>query len=105
MDVAHWAFVVMAFGGTFVLRAPESLMFLAGIAVASLILRVTMKNSCIITEVANTTSLPNITGMQVTRLFAGLLFAVLCRLLLQLVFGRGFPLDQLLRAITGHEVG
>ncbi|CAJ1397340.1 unnamed protein product [Effrenium voratum] len=99
LDVAHWAFVVMSFGGAVLLRAPESLGFTALVAAASLAFRLSMRNQCIITSVARTSSLPRISGKAVTRFFLALLLVSVARLALQLAFGRGFPWDQLIRAI------
>ena len=103
LDVAHWAFVVMSFGGAIVLRAPESLAFTAGIAASSLAFRLSMRNRCIITSVARTSSLPRISGKSVTNFFLALLILSVTRLLLQLAFGRGFPWDQLFHAIEGKH--
>lgn len=102
LDIAHWAFVVMSFGGAILLRAPESLGFTAGIAAASLVFRLSMRNRCIITSVAQTSSLPRISGKGVTNFFLALLILSVARLLLQLAFGRGFPWDQIFKAISHH---
>jgi len=103
LDVAHWAFVVMSFGGAIVLRAPESLAFTAAIAAAALAFRLSMRNRCIITSVARGSSLPRISGKTVTNFFLTLLVVTVIRLLLQLIFGRGFPWDQAIAAISGHS--
>lgn len=103
LDVAHWAFVVMSFGGAIVLRAPESLAFTAAIAAAALAFRLSMRNRCIITSVARGSSLPRISGKTVTNFFLTLLVVTVIRLLLQLIFGRGFPWDQAIAAISGHH--
>mmetsp|Transcript_96413 Transcript_96413/g.171390 ORF Transcript_96413/g.171390 Transcript_96413/m.171390 type:complete len:265 (-) Transcript_96413:77-871(-) len=104
LDVAHWAFVVMTFGGVILLRAPESLLFEAGLAGLSLVFRLSMRNSCIITSVAARSSLPNISGRRVTTIFLSLFLASVFRLVLQVFYGRGFPWDQLIGAITGHTL-
>jgi len=102
LDVAHWAFVVMTFGGAIVLRAPESLLFEAGLSGVSLLFRITMRNSCIITSVAARSSLPAISGQRVTVIFLSLFLASVLRLVLQAFFGRGFPWDQLIGAMTSR---
>ncbi|CAK9113328.1 unnamed protein product [Durusdinium trenchii] len=103
LDVAHWAFVVMSFGGAILLRAPESLAFTAGIAAVSLGFRLSMRNRCIITSVARTSSLPRISGRSVTNFFLALLVVSVLRLLLQLAFGRGWPWDQLIKLISHKQ--
>ncbi|CAE7861266.1 unnamed protein product [Symbiodinium sp. KB8] len=103
LDVAHWAFVVRNPGGAIVLRAPESLAFTAAIAAAALAFRLSMRNRCIITSVARGSSLPRISGKTVTNFFLTLLVVTVIRLLLQLIFGRGFPWDQAIAAISGHH--
>lgn len=99
LDLCHWAYVVMTFGGAAVLRAPESLAIVASIAAISLALRYAMRHQCIITALARRTSLPDIPGTRVTAIFAGLLVVTLLRLSLQAEFGRGFPIDQILAAV------
>lgn len=99
LDLCHWAYVVMTFGGAAVLRAPESLAIVASIAAMSLALRYAMRHQCIITAVARRTSLPDIPGTRVTAIFLGLLVVTLLRLCLQAEFGRGFPIDQILATV------
>ncbi|CAK0830947.1 unnamed protein product [Prorocentrum cordatum] len=98
LDACHWVFVVMVFGGSAVLRAFESLLLLFAIAGATLAIRVSMGDECIMTVVAQRSSLPNISGRTVTYVFLSLLMITGIRLGLQAVFGAGFPIDQLIAA-------
>mmetsp|Transcript_6718 Transcript_6718/g.16005 ORF Transcript_6718/g.16005 Transcript_6718/m.16005 type:complete len:227 (+) Transcript_6718:52-732(+) len=103
LDVCHWAFVVMVFSGAFTLRAPESLLLIAVLALLTVGLRLCMGNSCIITMVAQRTSLPNITGRQVTTVFGALLVLSTLRLCLMAIYGRGFPIDQIAVALRSDS--
>merc|ERR1712032_12304 len=96
LDVCHWAFVVMVFSGSLILRALQSLFLIFVVAGASLVLRVSMKDTCLITSLAQRTTLPDISGRSVTYVFGSLLFITGIRLCLEVAFGTGFPINQLL---------
>lgn len=103
MDVCHWVFVVMAFAGPIVLRAFSSLLLVALLTFGTLVFRLGLSNTCIITSLAEVTSLPNISNLRVTVLFGLLMLFVSVRLLLVAFYGQGFPIDQLMEWIfNGH---
>eukprot|EP00933_Yihiella_yeosuensis_P041754 TRINITY_DN36164_c0_g1_i1.p1 TRINITY_DN36164_c0_g1~~TRINITY_DN36164_c0_g1_i1.p1 ORF type:complete len:342 (+),score=48.15 TRINITY_DN36164_c0_g1_i1:95-1027(+) len=103
LDIAHWAFVSMVFSGPIVLRSSASLLFELAIAGASLVLRMSMRHECIITAVADQSSLPNISGQRVTLIFQSLFAVIVLRLLLELVFGSGFPWDNIIHSLDGNS--
>merc|ERR1719498_520654 len=98
MDFTHWAFVIMLFVSVFVLRSWQSILFVATLTLLSIIARLAMRNVCIITAVAERTSLPDISGRRVNVCFTVLFCAATLRLVLMLVIGDGYPIDQILTA-------
>lgn len=100
VDVCHWVFVVMAFGGAVVLRAKASLWLVLAIAGASLVLRISMNNTCIITAVAQRSSLPNISGKRVTIFFLSLFILVAVRLGFQFLLGDDFFTNRFFTKFT-----
>lgn len=103
LDVVHWAFVVMVFGGAAVLRSSLSVLLLAGLAATAVVARICMGQRCIITAVAQLSSLPDMPGKRVTQVFAGLLGACCIRLYLSMLYGEGFPIDQLLAKLANNR--
>mmetsp|Transcript_68202 Transcript_68202/g.177055 ORF Transcript_68202/g.177055 Transcript_68202/m.177055 type:complete len:558 (-) Transcript_68202:70-1743(-) len=99
MDVCHWAFVVMAFSGVLVLRSSASLIVIGSVALLTIVCRLFMGNECIITAVAETSSLPPISVNAVNAIFGGLLAASVVRLLLAAEFGEGWPVLELFQKI------
>eukprot|EP00929_Paragymnodinium_shiwhaense_P103144 TRINITY_DN66436_c0_g1_i1.p1 TRINITY_DN66436_c0_g1~~TRINITY_DN66436_c0_g1_i1.p1 ORF type:complete len:267 (+),score=47.39 TRINITY_DN66436_c0_g1_i1:80-880(+) len=96
LDVCHWAFVLMVFSGPILLYSFDGVLLIFVLAMASLLLRITMRHQCIITSVAQTSSLPEISGERVTTFFWSLLAVCAARLTLMVIYGNGFPIGQLL---------
>mmetsp|Transcript_4533 Transcript_4533/g.9044 ORF Transcript_4533/g.9044 Transcript_4533/m.9044 type:complete len:223 (-) Transcript_4533:162-830(-) len=92
IDLCHWAFVILVYAGALLLRAVQSLSLVACLALASVLLRLFMQNTCIITTVAGREFRgPRISRSQVTWVFSGLFIISALRLCLMLVFWPGFP--------------
>lgn len=106
LDLVHWVFIIVIFGGAVVLRATESLILIAFIAAMTFGLRLVMGHECILTLVAQRTSLPDIPGSRVTAIFLTLLLVVITRIVLEILYGPGFPIDQLWHLIfpSAHPV-
>merc|ERR1712151_532502 len=49
IDVCHWAFVVLVFGGAVILRAFASVFLIVILALLTIVLRLIMGNTCLIT--------------------------------------------------------
>jgi len=101
MDVVHWAFVVLVFAAPFVLRAIESVTLLVATVTLSVLFRLGMANTCIITVVAERTSLPGISDTLVTTFFVLLFLVSVTRFVLEIIYGSGFPIDQLIHFLFG----
>eukprot|EP00450_Noctiluca_scintillans_P020754 CAMPEP_0194534972 /NCGR_PEP_ID=MMETSP0253-20130528/73345_1 /TAXON_ID=2966 /ORGANISM="Noctiluca scintillans" /LENGTH=240 /DNA_ID=CAMNT_0039380683 /DNA_START=21 /DNA_END=743 /DNA_ORIENTATION=- len=100
MDISHWAFVVMLFGSALVFWSWKSLVFSALLTLVSLAFRMSMQGSCLITVLAERSSMPPISRQQTTRIFGGLLCFILLRLLLMRFYGDGFPYNKIFPRTT-----
>jgi len=101
MDACHWAFAVMMFAGGALLRSHLSILFIAAMSLATVLLRIVMDNTCLITVVAERSSLPDISGNNVTIIFGTLLACCLLRVALMLPFAEhdGWPVQQIFSAL------
>merc|ERR1711935_107544 len=92
----------MVYLGALVLGDFHSVSLIALLAFATVALRLAMGNHCIITMVAQHSSLPTITDRQTTSLFTGLLAISIARLCLMSVYGNGTVVRQIL-ALCGYS--
>jgi len=86
MDICHWVFVVMCFGGVIIIRTYYILSFLAFILVFGVVLRVFMRNDCLLTVVADRSSFPDMSGSSVNITFMSFALLAMTRIVFQLTW-------------------
>merc|ERR1712008_317087 len=95
VDLCHWAFGILIYAGALMMRAVQSVSLIACLALASVLHRFCMQNTCIITNVARIEFRgPRISRNQVTWVFTGLFIISILRLCLMLALWPGFPYSQ-----------
>jgi len=104
VNLCHWAFVILVYAAALLMRAVQSLSLIACLALASVVLRLCMQNTCIITTVGQREFRgPRISRNQATWVFTGLFIVSVLRLCLMLVLWPGFPYAEPNEAVSHAE--